>query len=219
MSKIGGEVGEFYGADGGGEVTFKQDKLGNLKSANNRSWYGEPNSRQKMNTLILDSWTTGIAAGNLVGAAAAASSQFALWNPVGSGFDLEIIEFIVSLTSGTLGIPPLYHGMAPGVPTLAASVGTAYSNYGGALATSVAKWMSSAAGAALTGGTAPVPVKLANIGYSAGTYAALATLAGTPEQVDGKIIVAPGTMWVPLWKAAGTSLLGSYSVTWIEVRK
>jgi len=37
------------------------------------------------------------------------------------------------------------------------------------------------------------------------------------EYIDGEIILPPGVGWVPLWGAAGTSLLNAYSITWEEV--
>ena len=80
----------------------------------------------------------------------------------------------------------------------------------------MARALSSAAGAALTGSSALAFIRAADLRFSAGTYANLAT-SQAMEQIDGDIVIAPGTCWVPTWTAAGTSMLGGYSVTWEEI--
>jgi hypothetical protein len=35
--------------------------------------------------------------------------------------------------------------------------------------------------------------------------------------LEGDIVIPPNSLWVPLWAAAGTSMLGGYSVTWKEI--
>lgn len=166
--------------------------------------------------LQLLATTTGVAAGNINLGAAAASSQFALWNPTTSGVDVVIRKVYVGLISGTIVGGPAFHSTyTTSLPTIA-SVGTAYNMYGMVVGAPVAKFIASAAGAAATGGSALLTVRPMNLTFSAGTYAALAGSLAF-ENVDGEIVLKPGTGWTPTWAAAGTSVLNTYGVTWDEV--
>ncbi len=203
-------------AGDGAPVTTRGERSGGACTSDVRGHFAEAASRNQIFTLTLAATTTGVAAGNIVGAAAAASTQFALWNPVGSGKNLELLRFGMGIISGTPGAGPLFHGIFTGVPTLNATTGNAYSNLAGQSAASVARWMALAAGSALTGGVAPITFSLSD-------FATTATAQATPgevraiENLDGSIVLPPGTGWVPLWSAAGTALLNGYSITWQEV--
>lgn len=179
--------------------------------------YYEATSRGGVFSLTLTAWTSTVAAGNILAAAAAASTQFALWNPAGSGKNLSLLKFGVFFISGTSPIPAVFHSASVTAPTIATSVLTPIQcNNLGMAASTVAKALSSAAGAALTGSTALVVIRLADLMVTAGTAA---NLAGRTviEYIEGDIVIPPGTCWVPTWAAAGTSFLGGYSVTWEEV--
>jgi hypothetical protein len=76
--------------------------------------------------------------------------------------------------------------------------------------------LASAAGSALTGSTALVIIRAADLYITAGTAANLGGFKCV-EYVDGDIVIAPGSCWVPTWVAAGTTFLGGYSVTWEEI--
>lgn len=164
-------------------------------------------------SMTLAATTTGVAAGNIVAAAAAAATQFALSNPVGSGVVLVLSKFIMGVISGTPGAGPLFHGVIPNVPSLAAS-GTIVNTFIGGPG-SVAKGYASAAGAALTGGLAPTILRSA--GFSS-TATAQASVSEIPcvEHIEGDIVIPEGYTWVPLWSAAGSSLLNAYTITWEE---
>lgn len=198
-------------------TTARAERSGGLVTADVRGHFSEAVSRNGVFTLTLNATTTGIAAGNLVGAAAAASTQFALWNPVGSGKNLELLRFGMGVIGGTtLPAGPVFHGMFQGVPTLTTSTGTAYSNLFGQTAASVARWMASAAGAALTGGVAPITFSVSAFSNTA-VAPASAFESNSVENLDGSIVLPPGTGWVPLWSAAGTAILNAYTITWQEV--
>lgn len=192
-------------------------RTGAIACADAQGKYYEQASRGNIFSLTLGAWTTGIAAGNINAAAAAASTQFALWNPYGSGKNLSLLKFSVNIVSGTTPAGALYHSYSATAPTIATSVVTPIvCNNIGMASASVARALSSAAGAALTGSTALAFIRAADIQFSAGTYANLATNKAI-EYIDGDIVIPPGTCWVPTWTAAGTSVLGGYSVTWEEI--
>lgn len=200
----------------GAVSTARAERSGGVTTADVRGHFAEAASRNAVYTLTLGATTTGVAAGNIVAAAAAASTQFALWNPVSSGKNIELLRFGMGVISGTPGAGPVFHGIFVGVPTLTTSIGTANSNLAGQTAASVARWMASAAGLALTGGSAPITHSCSAFSSTATAQASVGEL-NCIENLDGAIVLPPGTGWVPLWSAAGTALLNAYSITWQEV--
>jgi len=212
---IQGQVGTVVGLDGS-NPNVRQGRTGELIVGQAHARYYEAASRGNLFTLTLTATTTGVAAGNLVGAAAAASTQFALWNPAGSGVNVNITKVFVGLISGTYGTGgPIFHGLfLNGLPTIA-SVGTAYNNLAGGRPP-LTRYVASAAGTTLTGGTAPVTFRPMTMGYSATAYASAAG-SNTLDSVEGDIVLPPGTGWLPLFATAGTAVLNAYSVTWEEV--
>lgn len=168
--------------------------------------------------LTLDAWSSTIAAGNINAAAAAASTQFALWNPSGSGYNLVILLFSVAPISGTAPLAGCYHSYSSTAPTIANAAVTPVSNAKvGGPTSCAAGYLTSAAGANLTGSAALKLIRQAAFTITAG---AMGTTGGFGsmllEAVDGSIVLTPGTGWVPTWKAAGTTFLGGYSVSWYE---
>lgn len=216
MDYSGLRIGPQQLSDGIGQAFCRGTKEAAAVGANLSGLYEEANIRGQIFTLVQPLTGTGIAAGHIVGAAAAAATQFAIFNPATSTKNLVLLEFALAVVSGTFPAGPCVHGYIPNVPTLAAS-GTPISNImGGAAAASVAKCYVSSAGAALTGGLAPVGHKLSNFG-STNTAQASPYLVNTIEYLDGKLIVPPGVGWLPMFSAAGTSCLLGWSVTWREV--
>lgn len=172
-------------------------------------------------TLVLTATTTGVAAGNIVGAAAAAVTQFALINPLGSGKNLVLVKFGMGIISGTPGAGPLWHGYIPQASSITAAAlanftGVIRSNMLGSGPASVAQQVALAAGSALTGGLAPVTHRMANFSSTA-TAQASVNEVNAIEEIAGDLTLPPGTAWLPLWSAQGTSLLNGYSITWEEV--
>jgi hypothetical protein len=200
----------------GAPVPERASRDGSVVGVNAHGYYQEPVYRLGVFSQTLAATSTGVAAGNIVAAAAAASTNLAIFNPSNSGKNLVILRFRMGIISGTPGAGPLFHGTIVGVPT-AAAVGSAIANnFLGAGVASVAKVYSAAAGTALTGGLAPSVVMLAN-------FASTATAQASPYEVttddvlDGQLIIPPGNGWLPLWGAAGTALLCGYSLTWEEI--
>lgn len=171
----------------------------------------------QMFSLTLAATTTGVAAGNIVGAAAAASTQFALTNPATSNKNLVLTKFFMGIISGTPAPGPVFHGFMTTNPTLTSIGGTIRANFlGNSSITSVATPHSLAGGSALTGGSAPITFRPAAFTGTA-TAQASVSMVNALEVLDGDIIIPPGVTWVPLWSAAGTSLLNAYGVTWYEM--
>ena len=214
--RVQGLVGQNFTSDGSSR-DLRLSKSGALVTARAHSEFYETTSRGNIFSLALHVGTTAISAGNLINAAAAASTQFALWNPIGSGKNLNLLKFSVIVVSGTSPVTGIFHSGAVTAPSIATSVVTPIqNNLIGAAANCVAKAATHATGVTLTGGSALLTIRSASMGFSAGTFAALGGY-GTTEKIDGDIVVAPGTMWVPTWQAAGTNMLVGYSITWEEV--
>lgn len=190
-------------------------KTGCAVGINGHGYYQELVYRQNVYSMVLAATSTGVAAGNIVSAAAAASTNFALFNPANSGKLLVLLKFGVGVVSGTPGAGPLFHGTISNVPTPAAT-GTILNNYVTGSVGSVAKGYATAAGTTLTAGNAPVTHMMSNFASTA-TAQASNFMVTTIDILDGQIIVPPGTGWLPLWSAAGTALLNGYSVTWEEI--
>ena len=184
--------------------------------------YYEQASRGNIFTLTMSATTTNTSAGNILGAAAAASTQFALWNPSGSMFDISILKFTINLTSGTFPISGLWHSLGTPAPTIASSLAaTSYiGNHRADVASynGVAGYLTHVTGAALTGGGATRGIREAGLIFSA---AAFANAAGAMfmDVCDGDIVLPPNSFWVPTWAAQGTSILQGYSVTFEQVQR
>lgn len=153
---------------------------------------------------------TGVAPGTSIGTTAA----FALFNKLGSGVDVVVLQAALGYISGTLGAGTV-SWCASGILTEAVPTGTAIVAQCGLIgkATPIG-------GSALTTATmasSPVPFRNAfNL------QASLATTATVPwaliDDVDGAIILPPGgSVSLQGTTAAGSTPLVVYSVLWAEV--
>lgn len=172
--------------------------------------------RKRVFTLTLGATTSGVAAGNIVGATAAAATQFALTNPSTSNANLILTKFCMGIVSGTPGAGPIFHGYLATNPTLASIGGTILNNFVGDTTASVATPHSLAGGSALTGASAPTVLRAAAFSGTATAQASVG-FVNSLEVIDGDIIIPPGKTWLPLWSAAGSSLLNAYSISWYEL--
>lgn len=168
-------------------------------------------------SLYLAATTTGVAAGNIELAAAAASTQFALWNPANSGYILSILKFGVGVISGTAAPGAVTHSLSIGHAISIANSGSPLNHKTGAIGGGVGKYIASAAGSALTGSVALKTLRAANFAATA-TAQAVPGYVAAVEEVAGDIVLYPGMAWVPTHPTAGSSLLHNYSVTWEEVQ-
>jgi len=206
------------GSADGTEVVWRLGRQADIVSSNLRGFYAEQSSRGNKFCLHLPATSSTIAAGNISAAAAAASTQFAIWNPLNSGVNLELTKLIVAVISGTLPAPPLTHNMMlNGIPTIGSTLTNgSLLNCNPTGPGSKARAVAVAAGTALTGGGALTPFRAMSLNFSAGSYAALGG-TNAMEVLDGDIIIPPGYGYVPCFAAAGTTLLNSYSLVYDEV--
>lgn len=212
---IEGFVGPATAGDGA-RTQPRLDRLTAVIVTELRARYAEQATRGNTFSMALAATTTGVAAGNIVAAAGAASTNFALFNPSTSGKVYALLKFGMGIISGTPGAGPMFHGIVTaGVPTVA-TTGTIIQHASGKAGGSSALGWATAAGTTLTGGGAPATLRIADFSSTATAQASPGAVKAL-EAVDGDIILAPGTGWVPLWGAAGTTLLNGYSVTWEEV--
>ena len=72
-------------------------RIGALATGDAQGRYYEQAFRGNIFSLVLAATTGTVAAGNVNGAAAGASTQFALWNPAGSGKNLSLLDFHLGL--------------------------------------------------------------------------------------------------------------------------
>ena len=212
---VQGVNGNYNRGGDGNTASLRLGRNNELVIAGLNGWFTEQTMRGNVYTLR-QLTTTNIAAGNQTGAAAAASTQFALWNPVGNTKYLVLNRFILGVVSGTMPSGPVYHGILTTAPTLSASVGGPANNnlVGGGLPS--ARYVTHVTGSVLTGGAAPVTFRAMPINFTAAAYAsAMGSLFN--DNIDGDIILPPGTGWVPLFGGAGTSVLYDPSITWSEI--
>ena len=210
-------VGTRTEADGHTDGPVRIARQGAAIVADAHGRYHEACQRGQMFSLLLTATTTGVAAGNILGAAGAAITQFALLNPSTSGKNYSLSKFCMGVISGTPAAGPLFHGYLPNIGTISAGSpgGAVRNNLPNAAASAAIPW-SLAAGSALTGGQAPVALRCADMSTTA-TAQATVGMVKTTDFIDGEIVIPPGFGWVPLWAAAGTTLLNAYSITWEEV--
>ena len=132
-----------------------------------------------------------------------------------SGAFYHLLKVGIGIISGTPGAGPLFHGIiSTGVPTVAVT-GSVVNHLTGKAGGSSALGWATAAGTTLTGGGAPVTLRMMDFSSTATAAASTSELKAI-EIIEGDIVIAPGNGWVPLWGAAGTALLNGYSVTWEE---
>jgi len=166
--------------------------------------------------LCLTAVTTNPQAGNYLptSGATAASTNFTIWNPIGSGVNLVLWQFNLGYVSGTPAAGPVWHCLYNAQAVSAAVTGTAR-NLMGQLSGPHAAYVASAGGVTMTGQQAPYQVCMANFSGTA-IAQAVAYPVNTTDLLEGKIIVPQGMGWVPLLAGAGTYVVG-FSVVWEEI--
>lgn len=158
-----------------------------------------------------------IAAGNVNGAAAAASTNTGVLNPAGSGVLVMIQKVTAAVQSGTFTAGGIYHSVSRGT-TIATSIvgfsrGLATNGYQSQ--TAQAFVLQSNAGVTLTGSSV-----LTTIGVMVGTTAAAVTtglLSPVQDVVGGAIVLAPGDMYLPTFSGTGTTIIANFGYVWTEV--
>src|SRR5208282_3335812 len=145
----------------GSEVTGRFGRLSDLIVSELQGKYYEAAKRGNTFAMTTNTiTTTTIAAGNIYGAAAAATTQFGLWNPINSGRDVVLMKFWAQVVSGTVPAGPIWHAYFNAGAVSIAGAGTIVNVYSGSGQVGVAKDVSAGgAGVAITGGGKPYPIR------------------------------------------------------------
>ncbi len=159
------------------------------------------------------------ASGNTVGhtaAEAVTATGTALFNPTGSGVNVVLLRVALSINSGTLPAGGVYHGTGTGNTTLN-TISGAFSGTnalaGGA--GSAARVFFKATSTTYTGASA-----VSQLGPIVGTTAAAITtglIQPIVDEVDGAIVLPPGSEYRPVWTSVGTSVVYNVGYTWLEL--
>ena len=168
-----------------------------------------------------------VGAGNYLAAgafpAAGALTNFALWNPVGSGKNLVLWQFNFFNTSGTPAAGPIWYVLFNSTPVSVPSTG-GIRNLNGSSGGSVANCLNVAAAVALAGSLASNAVGgFYALGHASFTYqsaipvSTLSDFYPTTDYIDGTIIIPQGFGWIPMMSGAGTTPLANFSVIWEEI--
>lgn len=144
--------------------------------------------------------------------ASGVTAGFALYNPIGSGKLMSLIEVRLGLVSGTLVVGTIMHGVNTN-PTAVAVTGvtplTPVSGLIGASGNPVGKAFATA-----TLPVAPTPLRPLAIKYPSAAASAPAVVS---DLIDGQIVLSPGTSWCLFVVGADTTPLELGSVSWEEV--
>lgn len=215
-----GEVGPKI--KGLGALTgLRLGKNGQLIKSSDRGRYAEDALNGKIFSCTLNATATGIAAGQIVGAAAAAVIQFSIFNPLGSGKALVFLKFGMGVISQTTAVAgPVFHGFFRSLPTNVSIGGTIINHLSMTASGSVAipYVIASQTTGTMTAAPAVQILCAANFQSTAvGTTPTVAFYTPAVEILDGSIALAPGTGWAPLHSGAGSAVLHGYSLTWLEV--
>lgn len=220
MATSEGKAGPVLTGDAAQGV-MRLDRLGSSVVTDGMGHFQELVSRGLVFTAVL--YGTGTpTAGQIhtAGAApaAAATTQFAVFNPIGSGKLLSLLRVAIATISGTATAGAVMHGIFTTgvVPTTAQTNGSVKNNLiNGPGSVAAATTQMVAAGAALTGGGAPLIHSVSNLALPAFAPTLFGNQSAV-ENLDGLIVIPPGMGWVPLIAGVGTSHLVAYSATWAE---
>jgi hypothetical protein len=208
-------VGPTFGGSGTASP-FRADVTGAQVVTDAHPRFAEAALRRQLFSAYLKQGTTTVAAGNIEAAAAAASTQFAVWNPASSLVNLVLYKLKIQQFSGTptAGGLSLSTFNAAAVASTLATAGAVRNNFiNGAVGQGLC--LASAAGAALTGGLALTTLMGLSLSSSATALASPAGIVFT-ELFDGEVVVPPGWGVVPTWAGAGTTYLVGYTLSWEE---
>lgn len=158
-------------------------------------------------------WTVSTAvAGVAPGTALSTTPPLALWNPVGSGYNLSILCATLGFVSGTLGAGTLVYAQVNSqttAPTTGAELTPVSCVIGGS---------AQRVGRAFQGSTLASTPTLLRPGHIIGTTPTTPAVAPSKDDISGEFTVAPGGVLVLQGvAAAGSSPLVLLSLTYEEV--
>ena len=213
---IRAKCGPVVQADGG-ENEVRTDKQGALVATDAHGRYHEATYRGNVFTANAAALT--LAAGNIAGASAAASSNFVVYNPIGSGKIMSILQCQFAYRSGTPAAGAVYYGYVNAGGVALASTAAINCLYQPAPSASAMRFIASAGGTAFTGGLAPATLRIANFAQSAIATPGAAVLGVQPtiDPIEGGIVIGAGYGFLPLLAGAGTTQIYDFGVIWEEL--
>lgn len=211
--RLDGFVGYNQMADGNQAAAlarFARD--GSLVMAESHGKFYEQASRGNM--YVASSLTAGAA----IVVSAAGGNVPTLWNPLGSGVNLEIVRLELGWVSGATAptalmwclTNPAGATVATAAPIQTATFVVAANCLLGSGKVSQAKW----APIAITFTAAPVWYASTGIGLGTGAPTVVPSLI--TKDFDGQIVIAPGTALSLTSQAATTTALYQYSIFYVE---
>lgn len=199
----------------GGLAIARVDRLGALLSTPARSRYGALVAKNCVFSTNTAVGGTTIVAANASPPAAAAATILSLYNPFGNTYDFEVLFADLYHVSGTPGAGTFQWCISTGnTAALTATTTTAAIPVAARGGTSTAKCFTQAA---ITGGLVHVAMRAFPAGSFAGAIAATTPMQNVRDQVDGSIVVAPGSILTIANAATGTSHIVAASITWAEL--
>jgi hypothetical protein len=153
-------------------------------------------------------------AGVAPGTALSTTPPMCLWNPPGSGVNLEIHRAWLGYVSGTLGAGSIVWAWGP--QNTNPSTGTALVPVGSPVGN-----LATGAGKAFQGSTVAQTPVIVRPAWTLGAF--LATTAGINpplvDEVDGELVLAPGNfLCLQGVTAAGSTPLCLFGLTWAEIQ-
>lgn len=194
-------------------TTARGDKSGSTVVAPGAAPYEEACYRGQIFFLDADA-VTAAAANATKSALGTVKFLSGFYNPSGSGKLAVILAAHVATTSGTPGGPYFYNYIT-GIVVTSTTTGTVRAGYLGGSAASV---MLPAVNVAITvsGGATTALTQLGVLGGPA-AIAAGAGIYDAYEEIGGRIIVPPGSIFGITVAAAGTSHVTQSTLTWKEI--
>lgn len=198
----------------GAESSIRLDRTKALVVSIGHAPYQEATVSGRVFTMDSDAVT--LAAANATKSALATVKLInGFFNPLTSGKNAVIIAAHVATTSGTPGGPYLWNTIS-GVTVNSAATGTIRSGLVGSSAYSSSMTAQTGVVVTVIGGATTNLTQYGVMGGPA-AIAAGAGLYDAYEEVGGRIVVPPGTLFGLTCAAAGTSHVVQTSITWEEV--
>lgn len=179
--------------------------------------YGEGALKARVFHAVSPTLTLAASGGNLVGSTAGQNTNTCLFNPVNSNYHLVLLRVALSVNSGTFAAGGAYHGVQTSqtIATSLAGAAQGVSGLVGSAAKSAGWVFTQGTQAALTGGGATT--QLGPIAGTTATAAANAYLLPLVEELNGSIVLPPGTAYQPLFTGVGTTVIYNMGYTWYEL--
>lgn len=209
-----GKVGLFAAGDSTQNL-LRQGREGALIVNDGAARYGEATSRGTVFTVSTAAAGTTVVAANASPVASGGATILTLYNPPGSGKNLEVIKVYCNVLSGTTAAGGMVFNVVSNQNISAAQNATPVSNLIGGAA-SVGKGYTQTA---LTGGATAMTLLRAINGAVPFAAAVAATTPGLQglDEVEGAIVIPPGAALTIADVAIGTTVLVQAAIVYREV--